>query len=228
MGRKLNIKIRIYLEIGSHRVLASALDWPGWCRTRRDADAAIRALLEYAPRYAQAVRAARPGFRPPADISEFVTVETLRGGVPTDLGVPERVPRDDLKPLKDAELHHLQALLKACWRYFDAAVEAASGRELSLGPRGGGRSLDGIVEHVLGAEMSYLSRLGGKAEQAGSQESMLVHTRETILKTLQASAHGKIAEHGPRGGKRWTARYFVRRAAWHVLDHAWEIEDRVL
>ncbi|CAN5828742.1 hypothetical protein BH20CHL8_BH20CHL8_11020 [soil metagenome] len=24
----------------------------------------------------------------------------------------------------------------------------------------------------------------------------------------------------------WTPRYFVRRAAWHVLDHAWEIEDR--
>ena len=21
-------------------------------------------------------------------------------------------------------------------------------------------------------------------------------------------------------------RYFVRRAAWHVLDHAWELEDR--
>jgi hypothetical protein len=31
---------------------------------------------------------------------------------------------------------------------------------------------------------------------------------------------------GPRGGKRWSAPYFVRRAAWHVLDHAWEIEDR--
>jgi len=25
----------------------------------------------------------------------------------------------------------------------------------------------------------------------------------------------------------WPARYYVRRAAWHVLDHAWEIEDRL-
>jgi hypothetical protein len=25
----------------------------------------------------------------------------------------------------------------------------------------------------------------------------------------------------------WSPRYFARRAAWHVLDHAWEIEDRV-
>jgi hypothetical protein len=24
----------------------------------------------------------------------------------------------------------------------------------------------------------------------------------------------------------WTARYFLRRAAWHVLDHVWEIEDK--
>ena len=29
------------------------------------------------------------------------------------------------------------------------------------------------------------------------------------------------------GGARWTPRYFVRRAAWHVLDHAWELEDRL-
>jgi hypothetical protein len=26
---------------------------------------------------------------------------------------------------------------------------------------------------------------------------------------------------------RWPPRYVVRRAAWHVLDHAWEIEDRI-
>jgi hypothetical protein len=26
--------------------------------------------------------------------------------------------------------------------------------------------------------------------------------------------------------KLWSPRYFVRRSAWHALDHAWEIEDR--
>jgi hypothetical protein len=51
--------------------------------------------------------------------------------------------------------------------------------------------------------------------------------RRIILETLRAAAHGEIAERGPRGGLRWTPRYFVRRAAWHVLDHAWEIEDRL-
>jgi hypothetical protein len=66
--------------------------------------------------------------------------------------------------------------------------------------------------------------LGGKASQADSPEAV----RQAILKTLEESVHGKIAAHGPRGGKRWLPRYFVRREAWHVLDHVWEIEDRLM
>jgi hypothetical protein len=50
---------------------------------------------------------------------------------------------------------------------------------------------------------------------------------EAAIAGMRASAAGEIPAVGPRGGKRWTARYFVRRAAWHVLDHAWEIEDRI-
>ena len=29
------------------------------------------------------------------------------------------------------------------------------------------------------------------------------------------------------GGERWPALFAVRRSAWHALDHAWEIEDRL-
>jgi hypothetical protein len=35
-----------------------------------------------------------------------------------------------------------------------------------------------------------------------------------------------MPKQGPRGGKLWQPRYFVRRSAWHILDHVWEIEDR--
>jgi hypothetical protein len=44
---------------------------------------------------------------------------------------------------------------------------------------------------------------------------------------LVASVRGELPTEGPRGGVRWSARYTVRRAAWHTLDHAWEIEDRI-
>jgi hypothetical protein len=39
-------------------------------------------------------------------------------------------------------------------------------------------------------------------------------------------ASGKPLPEPSGVGKPWNARYFVRRTAWHVLDHAWEIEDR--
>lgn len=52
-------------------------------------------------------------------------------------------------------------------------------------------------------------------------------TRQTVLDALESAVKNGLPEKGPRGGKIWPARYFVRRVGWHVLDHAWEIEDRL-
>jgi len=216
--------MNVFLEVGSRRTFAAALDWPGWCRMGRDEPAALQALFNYAPRYAQVLRRTRLGFRAPDDISAFVIVERLKGNSTTDFGAPDIAPTGDAGPLEEAALQQLQTILKACWRALDAAVEAAQGKSLRTGPRGGGRTLEGMVEHVLGSERGYLSQLGGKISQPDpSTESI----RPAILKTLEASARGEIAKYGPRGGKRWSAHYFVRREAWHVLDHVWEIEDRL-
>jgi hypothetical protein len=38
---------------------------------------------------------------------------------------------------------------------------------------------------------------------------------------------GELPDFGPRGGERWPALFAIRRSAWHALDHAWEIEDRL-
>jgi hypothetical protein len=223
MGHKLTSKINVYLEVGNRRTFAGALDWPGWCRLGRDEATALQALFEYGPRYARILRPARLGFQAPDDVSAFVVVERLKGNATTDFGAPDAAPPGDTQPPDDAELRRLQAILKACWRAFDATVEMAQGKALRAGPRGGGRTLAGIVEHVLGAETAYLSQLGGKVSRAESPAPI----RQTILTTLEASARGEIAAYGPRGGKRWPPRYFVRRETWHVLDHVWEIEDRL-
>lgn len=217
-------KVQVYLEVGSRRTFAAALDWAGWCRMGRDEATALQTLFDYAPRYARIARSARLGFQLPRDISAFQVVERLQGNTTTDFGAPDVAPGSDAQPLDETELRRLQILLKACWRALDAAVERGRGKPLRTGPRGGGRQLDGIVEHVLGAEKAYLSQLGGKVSQSES----LPAVRQAILKTLTASADGEIAAIGPRGGKRWSPRYFVRRDAWHVLDHVWEIEDRVV
>ena len=222
-------KIDICLEAGAKRVLASALEWAGWSRGGRDRAAALEALVDYGPRYARVMRGTRLGFSAPAAASAFAVVEILKGNATTDYGVPALPASADARPADEAELRRLQAILKACWRAFDRAAQAAAGRQLSVGPRGGGRNLDKMKEHVQGAEASYLYQLGGTlslAEAEPLDEKMRL-TRQAVLKALPAAARGEFPARGPRGGLRWSPRYFVRRAAWHVLDHAWELEDRL-
>ena len=229
MARSSN-KIGVYLEIGKKRTFAGVIDLPGWCRSGRDEGSALQALVEYGPRYARVLHATRTGFQAPADTSAFVVIERLEGNTTTDFGAPDVVPSSDTGPVDDAELRRFQMLLKACWRAFDAAVKAATGKALRKGPRGGGRELKGIVLHVLGSDASYLARLGWKLKSGDENDlsQELCHTRQAILNALGSAARGEVSAHGPRGGVRWTPRYFVRCVAWHVLDHAWEIEDRIV
>jgi hypothetical protein len=221
-------KIMVYLEVGKTRSFAGALEWPGWCRGGREEPAALQSLFDYGPRYARAIQTARQGFAAPQEIAALTVVERLPGGGGTDFGAPEQVPGGDAQPITAGELERQMALLRACWETFDAAAQAAAGSELRKGPRGGGRDLEKIVEHVQMAEVAYLGRLGGKLEApSGTDAEASLHaTRDAILQTLEGVALGAVPAAGPRGGKRWPVRYFVRRSAWHLLDHAWEIEDR--
>jgi hypothetical protein len=215
-------KIDVYLEIGKSRTFAGALDWPGWCRSGRHEAAALQALFDYGPRYARAIRSARQDFEPPAALAALAVVEKIPGGMGTDFGTPEQIPASDASPVALAELRRLIALLRACWKMLDAAAEAAVGRDLRKGPRGGGRELEQIVAHVWAAEAAYVRRIGGQLDPSQPPSEI----RKATLRALEHMAEGTVPTVGPRGGARWPARYFVRRAAWHVLDHAWEIEDR--
>jgi hypothetical protein len=220
----------VYLEIGTKRTFAGAIDWPGWCRIGRDAGAALQALADYGPRYARVLRGTGLDFTAPADASAFQVVERLAGDTTTDFGAPDAEPASDARPVDAAELQRFHALLAACWSAFDATVAAAEGKELRKGPRGGGRDLEGVVHHVLGAEGAYLARLGWKHKPPamGELEEELAWTRQAALDALDAAVRGELPTRGPRGGKIWRPRTFVRRVAWHVLDHVWEIEDRVV
>jgi hypothetical protein len=221
--------IEVYLEIGKTRTFAAALDWPGWCRSGRDEALALQALYDYGSRYANVLRTTRVGFRVPSEASSLVVVERVTGNAATDFGALNIALSRDSNRIEEAELIQWQAVLQACWGAFDAAVQMAEGHSLRKGPRGGGRELAQIIEHVRDVNASYLTSLGGKVKLNDEDEPIqaLAYIREVILTTLNAAVHGEIPMHGPRGGVRWTPRYFVRRLAWHELDHAWEIEDRV-
>jgi hypothetical protein len=216
--------VDVVIERGSKRAFASAVAWPGWSRAGRDEAAALEALVAYAPRYATALKRTRLGFRPPSAVDDLRVIARVAGTATTDFGAPDVEAPGDADPIEGGELRRLETILRAAWRTFDAAVGNGRRAALATGPRGGGRSLDAIVEHVLGADGGYLGRIG--ATGPGEDEpDRLERSRAAVLDGLERAVREGVPP-SPRGGKRWCPRYFVRRSAWHVLDHAWEIEDR--
>jgi hypothetical protein len=222
-------RIAVCAEVTAEQAFASALDWPGWCRAGRDEQAALDALLAYGDRYADVMKNAGLRFSPPTRPSTLRVVEQLTGDATTDFGAPSIAPSADGRSIDRRWLTRTNTILSACWQAFDAAADRVRGA-LAKGPRGGGRELDGIVRHVVGAEASYLRMIGGRAPGFEDPDSAAAAAPEdergAVLDALERAVVEGIPERGPRGGARWSARYFVRRAAWHVLDHAWEIEDR--
>ena len=220
--------IDVYLEIGSKKTFASASDWPGWCRSGRDEHSALQTLFDCGPRYARVVQGL--GFKAPAGIGDLRVVERLPGNKTTDFGAPDAIAAAEQQAPDEAEMTRLSNVLRACWLAFDAASQVAAGKELARGPRGGGRDLEGVTRHVMNSTASYLSMVGGKIklDETAELSAEWARTNQAVLDALAHAVQHGIPEHGPRGGRTWPARYYVRRLAWHVLDHVWEIEDRVI
>ena len=185
-------------------MFACALEWPGWCRRARGREASLQALLDYAPRYFRAVRS-------PAPEGALEVLGEVAGDATTEFGAPGTpTPWDEPQP-EAQELARLAGLAEACWSYFDLVVGSTPG-ELARGPRGGGRRLEQIMDHVREAERAYARRLGVAVPPQASWEEQ---RRELSAAWLRGAP-----------GARWPVRYGIRRCAWHVLDHAFEIEDR--
>ncbi len=221
-------QISVYLEQTPKRAFAVAVEWPGWARVARTPDQALDAMVAYAERYAVVPREARIAFPGPTSVSDLSVVERVAGTPTTDFGAPGVPLPSDPRPLREAELSRLTRLLTASWEAFDAAASEARGKQLRLGPRGGGRSLAKIIDHVREADEAYVGALGARPPKAVASDprGSMQRLRSRFLETLSAVARGEpISE--PRNTQRpWSPRFAIRRSAWHALDHAWEIEDR--
>ena len=222
-------ELPIYVEVGTKRTFASAVQWPGWSRGGRDESEAVAALAAYGERYAAVVTPAGLKLVPPKDPAGFESIKRVKGNATTDFGVPAMGISSDGGPLPRAELERLERILVACWDALDRTAKNARRLELRKGPLGGGRDLDKIVEHVAGAEEMYITKLGARAPKAAGNRNVRPNdVRDAILAALRASARGLPIAEPSRVKSLWMPRYFVRRAAWHVLDHVWEIEDRAI
>jgi hypothetical protein len=94
---------------------------------------------------------------------------------------------------------------------------------MSKGPRGGGRDRDTIIRHTIRTESEYFAkRVGLRLPEGGALTGNgLVAHREAYVVAMRAYNRGE--------GKRmqsWTLPFLIRHSAFHVLDHAWEMEDK--
>jgi hypothetical protein len=198
------VATRVYFEGAKRSVFAVALEWPGWCRRAKTEEEALESLLDYQDRYAAVL--SMP-FRP----GKLDVVGSFPGTATTVFGAPDVVTPWDLEPVTPRDLKRQVAVLEDCWAYFDEVVTSAPA-ELTKGPRGGGRDRDQVVDHTREAERHYCSALGRRVPP----RTPWAEQRATITEAMLA---------GSPGGK-WPPTYCLRRMAWHVLDHAWEIEDK--
>ena len=123
----------ICVEIVSRRAFASALEWPGWCRSGRNEEDALTTLAAYCGRYAQVSRQA--GIRFPINAAEqFEAIERTAGNTTTQFGAPAIAARYEQQPIDRAEGERLAALVGASWLVFNAVLAGAP-LELRKGPR---------------------------------------------------------------------------------------------
>lgn len=213
---------RVILEIGKkRRVVAGAMDWPGLDRWGTSEDDAVEKLLSYLARYAGV--AERAGLASDfARARDVEIVERVPGSSSTDFWGFAHVPSQiEQEVLTAAELERRLDLLRAGWAYFDD-VAARVSADLRPGRRSAGRSRDQIIRHVYLNEPEQWSR---KVEVRTPLDTVLTpdglaRHREAYLAAIRAyNADGRPA-------RTWPIQFLVRRTAHHVMDHAWEMEDR--
>jgi hypothetical protein len=207
-------------EIAPKKAFVWAVEWPGWCRSGRTAEAARAHLVEVRSRYAPVAQIA--GLRlPRVTVDQLEVVESLKGGGATEFGVPSAIGQDDRRTVSARDAKRLAALVEAAWTTFDRVASEAPA-ELRKGPRGGGRDTAKVIAHVVEADSAYAREIGIKNKPPSPDDADAVTAlRTSILEALSNPSNGS-----PLADRKWTLRYAARRIAWHAIDHAWEIEDR--
>jgi hypothetical protein len=224
-GVPMTSKLRVQVEQPTRdkKWVAVAVDWPGLERGAKDEAAALEKLLAYVPRYRPVARRARLGAELEAQTALDV-VERYRGVGSTDFwGISFAPSSIDRGPFDEAKFERSARLLRAAWAEFDDVFGRVSA-ELRPGPRGGGRDRDLIRRHVLyneGEDFAKRVKVPSSRQELDTPAGLARHREQFVDAMRDWWSAGK-----PLGN--WTVPYLLRHAAYHVLDHTWEMEDRDL
>jgi hypothetical protein len=216
--------VRTVIERGpkGRKAVAFAVDWPGWSRGAKTPDLALATLESYRRRYRPIALAA--GMAKEFDASgPLDVIEDRVGTGSTDFwGISYAPSGTEKGPMADTEFDRKIKLLRACWAFFDRTAGRVS-EEMRKGPRGGGRDRNKIIRHTIRVESEeFAKQLGLRIPEEGAltPDGLVAH-RKSYVARMRAYNGGE--------GKRmrsWTLPFLIRHSAYHVMDHAWEMEDK--
>ena len=221
------VTVRTVIDRGpkGKRVVAFALDWPGWSRGAKTHEVALETLETYRARYRPIATLA--GMASEFDASGALEVVEDKVGTPsTDFWAISFAPSSsETDPMEKAALERGITVLRACWAFLDS-VGARVSAEMRKGPRGGGRDRDEIIRHQFRVEsLDFAKQVGIQMPDgpilAGKE---LAEYRENYIAGMRAYNAGEVT----RRMRSWTLPFLIRHSAFHTLDHAWEMEDKDL
>jgi hypothetical protein len=216
------VGFEIVIERGKKKAVAYAPSWPGLSRGASSIDGALEKLASYADRYRGVAALARLSGEFPSTPT-FKIVEEVPGRGMTDFwGISFAPSTGEQGQMSEEECERKLAILRACWKYFDR-VAARVSAELKKGPRGGGRDRDQIIRHIFANERDWAKMLAlDLAEDAMlTAKGRAKHRNSYVRAIRQYNATGKSA-------RSWRLQFLLRHTAYHVMDHAWEMEDKDL
>src|SRR5438105_2537899 len=218
--------VRTVLERGpkGKKVVAFAIDWPGWSRGAKAPDLALATLESYRRRYRPIALAA--GMADEYDTAgPLDVIEDRIGTGSTDFwGISFSPSSFEQGQMDDTEIDRKINLLRASWAFFDS-VAARVSAEMRKGPRGGGRDRDRIIRHTIRTESEdFAKRVGLRIPEEGAlAPDALAAYRKAYVAAMRSYNRGE--------GKRmqsWTLPFLIRHSHFHGMDHAWEMEDKDL
>lgn len=219
--------VRTVVERGpkGKKAVAFAVDWPGWSRGARGPEQAIETLESYRARYRPIAVAAGMDAQFDSEGTLQTTEDRVGTGSTDFWGISYSASSVEQDPMDAGELERKLVLLQACWAYFDR-VAASVSAEMRKGPRGGGRDRDRIIRHTIRTESEeFAKHLGLRIPEEGAltPEGLRSH-RANYLEAMRDYNVGKQRKRM----RNWTLAFLIRHSAYHVMDHAWEMEDKDL
>lgn len=190
---------------------------------------AIQAYLRFLQKHGEAVN-------PDEEIETHIAEHITEGSWPGN-GDPALLFQPDLAPLSPEELETYLRRLEWSRAELRELVGKLSEAEAEARPSTGGRSAKAILEHIFGAEYSYMRPFGkldgirGPASNAQRSKDGLLEWMEIVraseIQKLRSLSSKQLSEPFARGKYTRTTRRILRRMLEHEWEHLVELQKRL-